>query len=245
MTNRLTAFHIKLIAIITMLLDHMQVVFPDVLSPWLRVAGRLAFPLFVFLLAEGFRHTRSRGKFLLRLAIFALVSEPFFDMAFHDAANLLGADFLNNTNVFYTLFLGGAAITAYDYIKERWHSTVSAAFAVALCCVMAAFLGSDFGEIGVAFIFVLYKVREERRLKAMFICCLLLWLPLFMYTLRGYTLPYPFMNMAMVVATCLSVPLAMMHNKKRGPNGPRLKWMFYAFYPAHLAVLVGLAGLAG
>ncbi|MCL2364222.1 MAG: conjugal transfer protein TraX [Defluviitaleaceae bacterium] len=238
-----TAFHLKMIAIVTMLLDHMQVVFPDVFSPWLRVAGRLAFPLFVFLLAEGFRHTRSRGKFLLRLAIFAVASEPFFDLAFNDAVGLRGVDFLNNTNIFYTLLLGGAAITVFDYIKERWHSTASAVFAVILCCVLAAFLGSDYGEIGVAFIFVMYVVREDWRLKTMFVFCLLLWLQLFVNMVRGYVLQYPLISLAMVIATCLAVPLAARYNKKRGPDGPRLKWLFYAFYPAHIAGLVGLVGV--
>ena len=237
----LTAFHLKTIAIITMLLDHMQVVFPEVFSPWLRVAGRLAFPLFAFLLAEGFRHTRSRGKFLVRLAVFAVVSEPFFDMAFNDASGLLGVDFLNDTNIFYTLFLGGAAITAYDYIKNRWHNTVSAVFAFVLCCVLAAFVGADYGELGVIFIFGLYVVREEWRLKAMFFLCLSLWLPLFMHLMQGYPLQYPSWRMAMVMATCLSVLLVAKYNKKRGLDNPRIKWAFYLFYPAHLAGLVGLA----
>ena len=240
MSSGFTAFHLKMIAIITMLIDHTQVIFPEVFSPWLRVVGRLAFPLFAFLLAEGFRHTRSRGKFLLRLAIFAVVSEPFFDMAFNDANNLLGVDFLNDTNIFYTLLLGGAAITAFDYIKNKWHSRVSAIFAVVLCCVLAAFVGADYGELGVIFIFGLYAIREEWRLKAMFFLCLLLWLPLFMYLVRGYTLQYSGWNMAMVIATCLTVPPVANYNKKRGVDNPRLKWMFYVFYPAHMAVLLGL-----
>ncbi|MCL1787388.1 MAG: conjugal transfer protein TraX [Defluviitaleaceae bacterium] len=117
----MNAFTLKIIALTAMILDHMGVVFPQVFGLEFRVIGRLAFPLYVFLIAEGFRHTKSPGKFLARLFAFALISEPFFDWALRGASFSFGAggvNFLAHTNIFYTLFLGGLAIVAYEKIRE-------------------------------------------------------------------------------------------------------------------------------
>lgn len=122
----LTAFHLKLIALATMIVDHIGVVLVPV--PFLRNIGRVAFPLYAFLIAEGCRHTRSRERYLLRLGLLALVSEIPFDLAFHSwAADILSlakifhwaVDFLNLTNVFYTLFLAVFCIHIYETLRRR------------------------------------------------------------------------------------------------------------------------------
>ena len=109
----MSAFILKLIALASMIIDHIGAVFPDTISIWFRVVGRLAFPIFVFLLAEGFRHTKSSRRFLIRLGFFAIISEPVFDLAFNN-----GIDFFADTNIFYTLFLGGVAICAFSRIMK-------------------------------------------------------------------------------------------------------------------------------
>lgn len=122
----LTAFHLKLIALATMIVDHVGAVLVPV--PFLRNIGRMAFPLYAFLIAEGCRHTRSRERYLLRLGLLALVSEIPFDLAFHSwAADILSlakifdwaVDFLNLTNVFYTLFLAVSCIHIYETLRRR------------------------------------------------------------------------------------------------------------------------------
>lgn len=81
----LTAFHLKVIALLTMIVDHTAATLVSVrlpVYPLLRGIGRIAFPIYAFLIAEGCRHTRSREKYLLRLGVFALISQVPFVMAF-------------------------------------------------------------------------------------------------------------------------------------------------------------------
>lgn len=79
----------------------------------LRAIGRIAFPIFCFLLVEGFLHTRNVKKYLVRLFIFALISDVPFDLAFFAEIGL------NHQNVFFTLFLGVSALACIDYVRHK------------------------------------------------------------------------------------------------------------------------------
>lgn len=139
----MTSFILRLIAIITMLIDHTAAVLVPPSSPYympMRIIGRLAFPIFCFLLVEGDAYTRSKPRYLGRMALFALLSIIPFDMALHPQSDILGvlkrewfwiigkSDMMMDPspllswwksashNVFFTLSLGLIAIAAADLI---------------------------------------------------------------------------------------------------------------------------------
>lgn len=121
----LTGFQLKLIALVTMIIDHVGAVF----FPWtddFRIIGRIAFPIYAFLIAEGCRHTRDRRRYLTGLGLFALVSEIPFDMAFGDI--LVGeafphVDFLRHTNIFFTLFFAVAVVHICETLYRQPRKT--------------------------------------------------------------------------------------------------------------------------
>src|SRR5699024_2332190 len=96
----LSGFQLKCIAILSMALDHTgAVLFPQEI--WLRCAGRLAFPVFCFLIVEGFVHTHDVYRYMARLGVFALISEIPYDLAFRGVC----LEFAYQ-NVFFTLLIG-------------------------------------------------------------------------------------------------------------------------------------------
>lgn len=125
----MTGFHLKLIALTTMFIDHIGAVFfPQVTL--LRVIGRISFPLYAFLIAEGCRYTRNRGRYALGLGAFALISELPYDLALHPEFleyGLWGQNFLFQTNIFYTMFFAVAGIHIFEVLRRRsWKAQLAA-----------------------------------------------------------------------------------------------------------------------
>lgn len=187
-----------------------------------QLIGRIGFPIFCFLLVEGFAHTRNVAKYASRLFLFALVSEIPFDLA------LTGRPFFwGYQNVFFTLFIGLLVMIAYRWIEKRKINRIAKAFlyvaALAVGIIAAMLVKSDYGSqygIGVICIMALYIFRKNKMHQIIAGCVSFLW---------ELTAPLAF------------IPVGFYNGKR----GFRLKYVFYAFYPAHLFLLYLAARFLG
>ena len=210
----LNSTSLKLIALITMAIDHTGMLFfPE--HMWLRAIGRIAMPIFAFCVAEGFTHTHSRKKYLLRLAIFAVISELPFDLA-----TFGGIDW-EWQNVMFTFALAVAGLSCFEYLngKESKWSKIAAWAAVALTAAAAELFATDYGFSGVTLVFFFYILRDKPMAARV-------WASLGVFCL---------MIGSFFEAWCLmsALPL-MLYN---GEKGAGLKWTFYLFYPLHLLMI--------
>lgn len=143
---------LKIIAIVTMLIDHIAATviirilkfggYNDGLYQLYRVMrniGRIAFPIFCFLLVEGFMHTRDREKYALRLGCFAAVSEIPFDLAFNGKVLEVGYQ-----NVFFTLLLGLLTMMAYDAVMNQSRWSVWKRTALSTIAILAGMFAAEF-----------------------------------------------------------------------------------------------------
>lgn len=217
---------LKLIAVITMLIDHTAAVLmlgkdPVIVTPifnilgkqeslyWLmRYVGRIALPIFCFLLVEGFLHTKNRKKYAIRLFLFAVVSDFPFDYAFKGQLSL------ESQNVFFTLLLGYLGMWAIESFREE--RLKEAVFIIGLFLISLV-LNADYGCTGYGLIILLYLLRENRLCQAV---------------LCGCFMPFDW-------KTALAfVPIALYNGERGFIKGRFWKIAFYAFYPVHLTVLV-------
>ncbi|MBS4785008.1 MAG: hypothetical protein KH009_02745 [Clostridiales bacterium] len=196
----MTSSQLKWIAILAMTADHVGAVLLPGLVP-LRIFGRLTMPIMCFLLTEGYRHTRSLRRYAGRLALFALISEFPFDLAFY------GGIFWGAQNVFFTLLFGLLALSAW----ESRRSTAPAE--VLFWAVTASLLGADYGIYGVALILLFHLTRERPRMTAagMAVLTLLAFGP----SLQLYSL--------------LALPLLARYNGERG-GGQQLFYLYYPLH---------------
>ncbi len=206
----INTFTLKCIAITSMLIDHIgAVLFPQ--YEFLRIIGRLAFPIFAYLLVEGFFYTRDVKKYLLRLGLFALISEVPFDLAFNGAI----LEF-SHQNVFFTLFLGIGMM----YFMMKAPTNMRQALIMLATFLIADGLCTDYGSWGILMILAFYEFRDRKTVKLLLIVLLnvLMWR-------MGY-LTQEFAGLAVI-------PIAL-HNRELGP---KMKMFFYTFYPVHLLIL--------
>lgn len=262
-TSGLTGYHLKLIALITMLIDHIAAVvlwriyeasfgitasmqlsnaigdrivvwvagnqeLVYTIYEWMRYIGRMAFPIYCFLLVEGFLHTRSVAKYAVRLFLFALVSEIPFDLAI--AGQWWSLDY---SNVFFTLVLGIVAVWAVSYIEKfnefwqekQWEpilgTIITAMAGIVVVAVFGGFaemvLKTDYGFGGIVAILILYLFRKTRGMA-------------FALSVMALSI---FCGSIEILALLMLLPLM----KYDGTRGKNIKIVFYAFYPAHLLIL--------
>ncbi|MFW6382292.1 MAG: TraX family protein [Bacillota bacterium] len=208
----MSSFQLKMVAITTMLIDHIGVIiFPDLII--LRIIGRLAFPLFAFLITEGYHHTSNFNKYLARLALLALISQYPFWLAF---------GFDSGLNIFFTLVLGLLAIA----LSDKFGNIIPAI----LLAVLADIIGADYRFFGVFLIYLIHHFRYNYK----YLLISVTGLYGFFYLFIGLMVPGNSIFYYIQFFALISFILIKFYS---GEQGPKLKYFFYLFYPVHLLIL--------
>ena len=240
---------LKNIAVVTMLIDHIGAVIvtrlliqnglyeamvnQEAYSAWmgqhgglygiymaLRIIGRFAFPIYCFLLVEGFQKTHDVKKYLGRMFLFALLSEVPFDLALSGKAWNM-----QYQNVFFTLFIGLLVITGLRLVEQRlagtevWRKLVRVgldAVIIIAGSALALVLKTDYSFKGILAITVLYLFRRRKKAQV--------WAGVIVFLLMD--------GLEMIAA--FSFILIWFYN---GTRGKQNKYFFYFFYPVHLLLL--------
>jgi hypothetical protein len=207
---------LKWIAVITMIIDHFAyAVYWNIpgssyqVYDIMRKIGRISFPIYCFLIVEGFFHTRNLRKYILNCIIFAAISEIPFDMAIHGQYI-----YIYGQNIYFTLALGLIAITILDKLKYKYdiknifcRLVIIAAFAG-----LGQILEVDYHWKGILFIVMFYYCHDIEKWRRNII-----GIAAFAYEI---TAPIAF------------IPIQLYN----GQRGKQNKYLFYAIYPVHLFV---------
>lgn len=227
--NGISGSCLKVLAVVTMVLDHFAMVFLQDLPAanagyfyilgfsvslysLIRGIGRLAFPIYCFLLLEGMKHTRDRFRYGQTLLVFAVISEVPWDLAH-------GGFSLATQNVFFTLFLGYCCVWLMEKHKDSYWKTL---LSYAGMCLVAVFARADYGCYGLLFIALMYLF--ERCMPIQALSALL------------------FLNNGPMAALAF-LPISQYNGERGFIRGTKLKYGFYIIYPAHLLLFAALKGV--
>lgn len=225
---------LKVIAMILMLLDHMWgTIIPG--NQWMTLVGRMAFPIFAFLIVEGYIHTSDYKKYIKRLLIFGLLSEIPFNLIY--TGSII---FPFHQNVLFTLVLGLLIINEIDKIKNNKEIKlrVKSILKILLFLLITIIGFVDYGITGVLTIVVFYLFREFKfAWLGQLISLILLYIVFFkgqsiIINIFNYEYFLPIQGMGV-----LSLILIWLYNGKKGNNSKLLKYIFYSFYPVHMLML--------
>lgn len=230
----ITGSTFKIIACITMLIDHIGAVIVErylrtlsgnefemvyLFDRVLRLIGRLGFPMFCFLLVEGVLYTKNKLKYAMRLLAFCFISEIPFNLA-------VTGDIWNKEyqNVFFTLFIGFVVVSLIHTWEKKtsnwWLRIIGSATTAVIGVGLAEFLKTDYGAWGVITIVGMYILRADK-MQRMLTGCLVL---------TSY-------NLWEITSFLALIPVKLYNGQK----GISLKYVFYLFYPVHLLVLYGIS----
>ncbi len=203
---------LKIIALTTMIIDHYGAIFQSGTEIY-RIIGRLAFPIYCFLLVEGYFHTSNFKKYAIRLLLFAFISEIPFDLAFYNELGFV------HQNIFFTLFIG--LITIHIINDKKTNFKYREIAIVLVSCLLAILLAVDYNVIGIIYILSFYYTKRFSKTKRF----LSVGLVMFVANLGAYILQQ---------FSLLALPIISLYNGKLGPKNKLLQVSFYAAYPIHL-----------
>lgn len=215
----ITSFILKIIAIITMTIDHLGYTIFGGFS-FFNYIGRLSFPIFAFQISEGYLHTKSKKNYLYRLTFLAIVSQIPFSLF----CSTFTTGFI--LNIFFTLLIGLIAIIGYEQTTNK-----SIGLLLVVCLASTAnFIHTDYGAFGVLaiFLFHIFKNNKLYMNLSYIILCILKYLP--------NLLQYGFAFQYVLLIICTALPLIFI-NLYNGKKGISTKYILYGYYPIHLMIL--------
>lgn len=213
---------LKLLACVTMLIDHIAAS-GLVHSINMRLVGRIAFPIYCFLLAEGVHYTKNPKKYGLRLLIGVALSELPFDLVFSGVPNWV------DNSVMITLLLGFLALMAMKQVPKQWQKILISLPFIA----MGNMLFTDYGSWGVAMVVMFGLVRGQagepwlRAVGLLLVCAAMnsAWVRVFGIRMRSE-----------LFGMLALIPISFYQGRK-ATKSAAVQWAFYLFYPVHLAVI--------
>lgn len=205
----LNSFHLKIIAIVTMTIDHIGLIlYPS--TDFYRIVGRICFPLIAFLIAEGYKHTSSVTKYITRLVIFAVTIQ--FVMYFLESYRL---------NIFFTLALGLSLISLIE--KERYISCVP-------LLLIPYLLPIEYGYYGVIMIVMMYFAKNLAAASIIFMNIVFIdVLPMTQY--------YEFSMPVIQFYSVLAIPFILLYNGLEGKKMKYWFYFYYPIHLVILLII--------
>lgn len=190
--------------------------------------GRMTFPIFAFLLVQGFLHTQNKKKYFILMLIFGIISELPFDLAYHsDYSHLLGTYPLNwrFQNVFFTYALAILFLSCLEKIKEKYLINnskilyyISNVFCIWIFCNLSEILRFQYGNTAILYVLAFYIFRNNKIIQS------IIYIPVHFITTFEVSSEY-------FIITSL---LILFYNGERGKFD--FKYLFYIFYPLHITI---------
>lgn len=209
-------------------------------SDVLHVLGRIAFPLFCFLIVEGFLHTHDIKRYLRNMLVFAIIAEPIYD--FVQTGQLFD---LRQQNVMCELLLSLVFLIVLEKIQSlsKWKRYTAETALIVLTALTAEYTKLDGGVYGILLVAAFYLFHDSKAKMFFAAVCAVL---LSSCHIIGGGFEFVTANVLNVLnpdvaAAVVSLLLINLYN---GERGLKLKYFFYIFYPAHLALLHGVSLIA-
>ncbi len=214
---------LKIIAAICMLVDHIGLlIFPELKI--MRIIGRIAFPIFAYMIAEGCEHTRSKLRYFGTIFTLAIVFQIVYYIICRDMY----------LNILFTFSLSVITIFALQYFKKKQNVSAALLFELVVIIVYALNrkLNIDYGFWGCMTPVFASLLRDVKKLdkRVIHIAMTAICLVILALEYRGVQM-----------YALLSIPLLLLYSGKRGKW--QMKYFFYIFYPAHLVIIYGIAML--
>ena len=229
----LTSFALHIMAMVFMIFDHLWGVFATDGYLWMTCIGRLTYPIFAFMIVEGYFHTKNLKKYVLRLLIFALISEIPFNLVMSSSwiAPL-------HQNVLWTFLIGILLIFLNEKANKKalWVRALVLLGTILLGCLLGIITFVDYNHGGVLIILMFYVFRERKwwALLGQIVCLYFISVEV----ISGQFIPIELFGKTFELVVQSFCVLALipiwLYQGKQGPYNKAIRYLYYGFYPAHL-----------